>query len=238
MPTRHWRTVGIDVIWRFSEMSLRGCAMRQFAITAWRQRRPPSALCPYIDSIFGRNAQTAVIPGRLRQGALKPFATRYPGKVLYPKSSVSRAGRWALAASTRSGFEVMKRRLLEAGQRLGGVMRSATAGMVQTSPGAHGKLSQEAVAEGRRIAFAVARKGLMRFARTSLSSRFLSSVRPSLLRTSSRAIEIALMSSGPLPPIRKTARCSLHSLPTQEVLATNPFFVANALPQWSARSCG
>jgi hypothetical protein len=77
-----------------------------------------------------RFAQTAVIPGRLRQGALKPFATRYPGKVLYPKSSVSRAGRRALAASTRSGFEVMKRRLLEAGQRLGGVMRSATAGMV------------------------------------------------------------------------------------------------------------
>jgi hypothetical protein len=165
-----------------------------------------------------RSAQKAVIPGRLRQGALKPFAARYPGKVLYPKSSVSRAGRRAFAASIRSGFEVMKRRLLEAGQRLGVVMRSVTAGMVQTSPGAHGKLSQDAVAEGRRIAFAVAR-AMMRLARTSLSSCFLSSVRPSLLQTSSRAIEIALMSSGPLPPIRKTARCSLHSLPTQEVLA-------------------
>ena len=50
MPTRHWRTVGIDAIRRFSEMSLRACAMRQFAISAWLQRRPPSALCPYIDS--------------------------------------------------------------------------------------------------------------------------------------------------------------------------------------------
>ena len=35
--------------------------------------------------INGCCAQTAVIPGRLRQGALKPFATRYPGKVLYLK---------------------------------------------------------------------------------------------------------------------------------------------------------
>jgi hypothetical protein len=79
---------------------------------------------------------------------------------------------------------------------LGGVMRSATAGMVQTSPGAHGKLSQDAVAEGRRIAFAVARKGHDAL-RENFSSSCLSSVRPSLLQTSSRAIEIALMSSGP-----------------------------------------
>ena len=64
-----------------------------------------------------------------------------------------------MAASTRSGFEVMKPRLLEAGRRLGGVMHAANAGMVKTSPSAHGKLSKEAVAEGRRIAFAVARKG-------------------------------------------------------------------------------
>jgi hypothetical protein len=31
--------------------------------------------------------------------------------------------------------------------------------MTQTSPSSHGKLSQYAVPEGRRIAFAVARKG-------------------------------------------------------------------------------
>ena len=37
--------------------------------------------------------------------------------------------------------------------------RQSPAGMAHASPGAHGKLSQHAVAEDRRIAFAIARKG-------------------------------------------------------------------------------
>ena len=95
------------------------------------------------------------------------------GKVLYPESSASRAGRRALWPPQDSvRVRGNKSRLLEARRRLGGAMRAANAGMVQTSPGAHGKLPQDAVAEGRRIA-------LTRFARTSLSSFCLSSVRPS-----------------------------------------------------------
>ena len=46
--------------------------------------------------VFRRNAQIAVIAGRLRQGALEHFEARYRGKVLYPKSNASRAGRRAL----------------------------------------------------------------------------------------------------------------------------------------------
>ena len=149
-----------------------------------------------------RFAQTAVIPGRLRQGALKPFATRYPGKVLYLKCCTqSRAcreregGHFGRLDSVRvrgneasaiKGGAALGRghalRYCRNGSNLARRSRQALAGRCRGGP-------QDRVRRGPRA--------MMRFERTSLSSCFLSSVRPSLLQTSSRAIEIALTSSGP-----------------------------------------
>jgi hypothetical protein len=91
--------------------------------------------------------------------------------------------------------------------------------MVQTSPGAHGKLSQDAVAEGRRIAFAVARKGHDALRENFSFFLFLvvgqAELAADLIKGNRNRFDVVR----PLPPVRKTARCSLHSLPTQEVLA-------------------
>ena len=45
------------------------------------------------------------------------------------------------------------------GWRLGAVIRTDDAGIAQALPRSHGKLSQDAVAEDRRIVFATPRKG-------------------------------------------------------------------------------
>lgn len=50
-------------------------------------------------------------------------------------------------------------RLSEAWLRLGAVRRATDVGVAQTPPSSHGNLSQHGVAEHRRIAFTLARKG-------------------------------------------------------------------------------
>ena len=81
MPTRHWRTVGIDAIRRFSEMSppsLRDAAIRHHCVATSAAHRARLVLMS--TPVFGRNAQVAALTGALGERSISVPLLPFPAK--------------------------------------------------------------------------------------------------------------------------------------------------------------
>jgi hypothetical protein len=104
--------------------------------------------------------------------------------------------------------------------------------MVQISPGAHGKLSQDAVAEGRRIAFAVARKG--HDAPRENFSFFLFLV----VGQVEPAADLIKGNRNRFDVVRPTASHPKNGAMFIAFSSDTRSVGTNALPEWSARRCG